>query len=443
MEQAQHGAIQLGYTAGIVKMTHAARCLCLGPMQGVGLKAAWVGAEVLGNLTAALRGKAPQEQQASSSGAAAQVIARGHRLKDLPRCPVAQRCPVPTLVKLLWGFGMHAACTMADCIHARGDYTIRQAPCGSHAWCEQPFAACPPPLPCPHPQSALTPLHAQPQLDRDAIIAAIRDDYDQNYFGGSAGLAGAPTVQLHPLCSCTHRAAAAAPTVLVALCIALNTCCRSVRALLLDGLLSSSLRPSPLTMHARCSHGQRQHGGLQRRLLVLRPLCLLPRHAALQAKRVQPGSPDVRRGGSGRAPGALLVGGVGGTALGVASRCVPWPPRQHAACAPPLQTSLCPLLDPSPSLHRPTSPPLSACHALFGTPGSEDVQIDIFDWQEEGDQLTASWRFSAILDLPWRPRLAAAGSTTHVIDPQQGLVVQHIERWKADPGKVCVAALAF
>lgn len=38
-----------------------------------------------------------------------------------------------------------------------------------------------------------------------------------------------------------------------------------------------------------------------------------------------------------------------------------------------------------------------------------DVQIDITDWKEEEDSLKTKWRFSAILDLPWKPRLAAAG----------------------------------
>lgn len=42
--------------------------------------------------------------------------------------------------------------------------------------------------------------------------------------------------------------------------------------------------------------------------------------------------------------------------------------------------------------------------------------------------LTTRWRFSCLLDLPWRPRLAAAGGTTHVIDPARGLVVRHEER---------------
>jgi Cys-tRNA synthase (O-phospho-L-seryl-tRNA:Cys-tRNA synthase) len=29
-----------------------------------------------------------------------------------------------------------------------------------------------------------------------------------------------------------------------------------------------------------------------------------------------------------------------------------------------------------------------------------------------------------------------AGSTTHIIDTSRGLVVEHIERWKSEPGEV-------
>lgn len=32
--------------------------------------------------------------------------------------------------------------------------------------------------------------------------------------------------------------------------------------------------------------------------------------------------------------------------------------------------------------------------------------------------------------------LAAAGTTTHVIDPERGVVVEHLERWKSKPGEV-------
>lgn len=44
------------------------------------------------------------------------------------------------------------------------------------------------------------------------------------------------------------------------------------------------------------------------------------------------------------------------------------------------------------------------------------VQLVLFPQQEEGNEIKTKWRFSAILGLPWRPRLAAAGGTTHVID---------------------------
>ncbi len=50
--------------------------------------------------------------------------------------------------------------------------------------------------------------------------------------------------------------------------------------------------------------------------------------------------------------------------------------------------------------------------------------------------VVTKWRFSCILDLPWRPLLAAAGGTTHVIDPSVGKVVKHIESWDVEPGKV-------
>jgi hypothetical protein len=53
---------------------------------------------------------------------------------------------------------------------------------------------------------------------------------------------------------------------------------------------------------------------------------------------------------------------------------------------------------------------------------SDDVRIDITDWTEEPDFLRAKWRFSSILRVPWRPVLAAAGSTTHKFDPASGLV---------------------
>lgn len=47
----------------------------------------------------------------------------------------------------------------------------------------------------------------------------------------------------------------------------------------------------------------------------------------------------------------------------------------------------------------------------------EDIQLDLTGWEEAEGELRTRWRFNAILQLPWRPRLAAAGGTTHVFSP--------------------------
>ena len=65
----------------------------------------------------------------------------------------------------------------------------------------------------------------------------------------------------------------------------------------------------------------------------------------------------------------------------------------------------------------------------------EDIDLKITQWEENDDSLVTSWRFSCILDLPWRPKLAAAGGTTHVFDADNR-VVKHIERWDVQPKKV-------
>lgn len=66
-----------------------------------------------------------------------------------------------------------------------------------------------------------------------------------------------------------------------------------------------------------------------------------------------------------------------------------------------------------------------------------DIQLDISDWTETEDgNLRTKWRFSAILDLPWKPRLAAAGGTLHIFDPNTNLVIEHIESWDVEPSKV-------
>ena len=66
----------------------------------------------------------------------------------------------------------------------------------------------------------------------------------------------------------------------------------------------------------------------------------------------------------------------------------------------------------------------------------EDIDLKITGWEEGESELVTSWRFSCVLDLPWRPKLAAAGGTTHEFDPATGKVVRHVERWEVQPGKV-------
>ena len=52
--------------------------------------------------------------------------------------------------------------------------------------------------------------------------------------------------------------------------------------------------------------------------------------------------------------------------------------------------------------------------------------MDITGWEEKETELETKWRFNALLSLPWRPRLAASGGTTHVFDQvlSQALVSQ-------------------
>jgi hypothetical protein len=73
------------------------------------------------------------------------------------------------------------------------------------------------------------------------------------------------------------------------------------------------------------------------------------------------------------------------------------------------------------------------------------VRLDLADWDEapdaRADALRTRWRFSAVLALPWRPRLAAAGRTTHVFDAATGRVVEHLEEWDIEPGKVVKSLL--
>ncbi|KAK9915073.1 hypothetical protein WJX75_004413 [Coccomyxa subellipsoidea] len=66
----------------------------------------------------------------------------------------------------------------------------------------------------------------------------------------------------------------------------------------------------------------------------------------------------------------------------------------------------------------------------------EDIKLDMLDWRETDEALETKWRFSAVLTLPWRPRLAASGGTTHVFSQETGRVIKHIEAWDVEPSAV-------
>lgn len=64
----------------------------------------------------------------------------------------------------------------------------------------------------------------------------------------------------------------------------------------------------------------------------------------------------------------------------------------------------------------------------------EDVVLDLLSWEERDDRLIVGWRFAGTINaLPWRPRLACSGSTTHVYSAVNGMVVEHVEQWAIDP----------
>jgi hypothetical protein len=72
-----------------------------------------------------------------------------------------------------------------------------------------------------------------------------------------------------------------------------------------------------------------------------------------------------------------------------------------------------------------------------------DVRMDLRGWEEgDNDTLVTRWTFSGTLTaFPWRPRLAAAGNTTHTFSPATGRVVRHYEDWESEPAAVLKSLL--
>ena len=70
----------------------------------------------------------------------------------------------------------------------------------------------------------------------------------------------------------------------------------------------------------------------------------------------------------------------------------------------------------------------------------KDVECKVLKMVDNGDDgVKFYWQFSAVVEaLPWRPKLAASGNTTHILE-QKGAgmeVVKHIEAWDVDPWAV-------
>lgn len=63
----------------------------------------------------------------------------------------------------------------------------------------------------------------------------------------------------------------------------------------------------------------------------------------------------------------------------------------------------------------------------------EESTLKILDWQESEDKIYAKWRFNCVLALPWRPILAASGSTEYYFDKESGKVFKHVETWDISP----------
>lgn len=63
----------------------------------------------------------------------------------------------------------------------------------------------------------------------------------------------------------------------------------------------------------------------------------------------------------------------------------------------------------------------------------EESSLKITDWQEYEDRIYAKWRFNCILGLPWRPILAATGSTEYFFDSNSGKICKHVENWDISP----------
>ncbi|BBM98600.1 hypothetical protein MPTK1_1g14720 [Marchantia polymorpha subsp. ruderalis] len=63
----------------------------------------------------------------------------------------------------------------------------------------------------------------------------------------------------------------------------------------------------------------------------------------------------------------------------------------------------------------------------------EESSLKLTEWQEYEDRIYARWRFNCVLSLPWRPILAATGSTEYFFNKDSGKIYKHVESWDISP----------
>lgn len=64
------------------------------------------------------------------------------------------------------------------------------------------------------------------------------------------------------------------------------------------------------------------------------------------------------------------------------------------------------------------------------------MKVTSFDVDAKENMVSVGWVFRSKLKLPWRPVLAAAGTTCHYIDADTGLISRYEETWKSKPWDV-------
>ena len=68
--------------------------------------------------------------------------------------------------------------------------------------------------------------------------------------------------------------------------------------------------------------------------------------------------------------------------------------------------------------------------------GMMHIDLKITGWDERADELETSWRFSCVLDLPWRPAWPRRAAPRTSLTQPPAKSMRHVERWDVRPGVV-------